>query len=66
MNVIINGDPRRLEGAPSVAELLKTLGYENPFVAVAVNRTCVRRAEFSSTPVKDGDQVEILAPMAGG
>jgi sulfur carrier protein len=66
MDLIINGDPVLIKTATTVGELLGELGYSDPFVAVAVNKTCVRRAEFGATQLCSGDEVEILAPMAGG
>ena len=63
----INGESVQLpRERATVSELLAELGYAKGFVAVALNRTCVRRSEFATTPVNAGDEVEILAPMAGG
>jgi sulfur carrier protein len=67
MSIVVNGEARSL--APevaTVADLLQALGYRAAFVAVAINRSCVRRPDFANTPVHAGDEVEILAPMAGG
>ncbi len=66
--ITVNGE-RQPHAAPrTINELLITLGYRErlPFVAVAVNRRCVPRAAHASTTVVAGDEVEILAPMAGG
>jgi thiamine biosynthesis protein ThiS len=35
-------------------------------VAVAVNQSCIARTDFEATLVRDGDEIEVLAPMAGG
>lgn len=61
----INGKRQTVQ-APSVDELLTELGMRDAFVAVAVNHACVRRRDFAATAVTDGDEIEILAPMAGG
>lgn len=66
MNLLVNGTPTQIDQATTVHELLGELGYRDSFVAVALNRACVRRSEFASTPLAAGDEVEILAPMAGG
>jgi sulfur carrier protein len=63
--ITVNGEAKQV-AATSVAELLSELGMTGAFVAVAVNRDCVPRATFGSTPLRSGDEVEILAPMAGG
>ncbi len=66
LTVVINGQPQTLASVISVATLLDHFGYEQPFVAVAINRKFVGRSEFQATPVHDGDDIEILAPMSGG
>lgn len=66
MKVRVNGEPQVLRDAENVAELLAELGYESRFVAVAVNKNCVRRGAFAATLVNEGDEIEVLAPMAGG
>ncbi len=62
----VNGEAKQVLEAASVAALLAGLGYRDAFVAVAVNRAVVPRRCYATTPVRDGDEVEILAPMAGG
>ena len=66
MNVIVNGQSQNFPADMSVTNLLNALGYEHAYVAVAINRLCIRRTEFSVTEVHDGDEVEVLAPMSGG
>ena len=66
MELIINGASRQVVQATTVDQLLKELGYQDALVAVAINRTCIRRTEFNNTQLFSGDEVEILAPMAGG
>jgi sulfur carrier protein len=66
MQIIINGQPTPLEKPLSVQELLHRLGYLDHFVAVAVNQECVLRRNYGTQFVQAEDQIEILAPMAGG
>lgn len=65
MRVLINGEPQTVT-ARTVAELLNALGYQDRTVAVAINKNCVRRTLFCETALREGDELEILAPMAGG
>ncbi|MGE0174822.1 MAG: sulfur carrier protein ThiS [Oligoflexales bacterium] len=66
MVVWINGEERTLASDTSIADLLRDLGYRSDFVAVAINNECVKRASFQAHIVRAQDQIEILAPMAGG
>ncbi len=66
MQILINGKPTTLEKPVSVQDLLHRLGYLDHSVAVAVNQECVLRRDFGLQFVQDEDQIEILAPMAGG
>ncbi|MBM4250548.1 MAG: sulfur carrier protein ThiS [Deltaproteobacteria bacterium] len=66
MELRINGNTCQIDTVDNVDHLLAQLGYQQNFVAVAINKTCVKRSEFGAHPVNAGDDIEILAPMAGG
>lgn len=66
MQVRINGQFHKLNGPTSLQTLLDELGYRNHFVAVALNQQCIPKQQFQDRLVEDQDEVEILAPMAGG
>ncbi|MCM2292753.1 sulfur carrier protein ThiS [Allorhizobium sp. BGMRC 0089] len=65
MRVIVNGEAQTCP-AQTLAELLKALDYEGDFLATAVNGDLVHREERADCLLKEGDKVEILAPMQGG
>lgn len=62
----INGKKQNMETVITVADVIKALGYEGDFFAVALNRVCVARANYAATPVNENDEIEILSPMQGG
>ncbi|MCX6108371.1 MAG: sulfur carrier protein ThiS [Proteobacteria bacterium] len=66
MQIQVNGQPHQVTATVSLQQLLLDLGYQNLLVAVAVNKRCVHRGDLAATTVEAGDQIEILAPMAGG
>jgi sulfur carrier protein len=66
MQVRINGHFRDLNEPKTIQSLLDELGYNNHFVAVALNQQCIPQQHYQDKLVKDQDEVEILAPMAGG
>jgi thiamine biosynthesis protein ThiS len=66
MKVFINGDARDLSGTPSLAELITQLDLPVARIAVELNREVVRRADWSSTILKEGDRIEIVHFVGGG
>jgi thiamine biosynthesis protein ThiS len=68
MNLTINGE-RREFSEPSLALsalIIEKLGMKADRVAVELNRQIVRRGEWESTGVKDGDRLEIVHFVGGG
>lgn len=65
MNLTINGARRAVE-AGTVAEMLAALALDPRGVVVEVNREIIRRHAIESTPVADGDIVEIVHFVGGG
>lgn len=68
MSALVNGAPRLVEQGTTVADLIAELGHDpaGRGVAAAVNGEVVPRRAWESTPVRDGDRVEILAAIGGG
>ncbi len=63
----INGVEEEVEVA-TVSELLAARGVDRAakFLAVALNGAVIRRAEWPSTSLEPGDDVEIVRPFSGG
>lgn len=66
MKVIINGTPHDLADGATVAHAVHSLTQAHSGIAVAVNEEVVTRAEWSSTPLADGDRIEVLTAVQGG
>lgn len=62
----INGEPRELPDDVTVAALLELLGAPSSGIAVARNERVVRRSEYATHRLQDGDAVEIIRAVAGG
>lgn len=62
----VNGELRELPDGTTVAQLLQELGAPRSGIAVARNARVVRRAEFETQRLVDGDTVEIIKAVAGG
>jgi len=66
MTIKLNGDPHEIPQALSVSALLATLAIDARRVAVEHNLAVVKKAEYDTSIVKDGDEVEIVNFVGGG
>ncbi|MCP2251944.1 sulfur carrier protein [Prauserella aidingensis] len=66
MHIHVNGEARELPDDTTVAGVLAALDVPERGVAVAVDGTVVRRAEWRDAVVGDGAHVEILTAVQGG
>ena len=66
MNVIVNGQPAELSDGATTAAAVQVLTSAVSGIAVAVNGAVVRRGEWESTLLADGDQIEVLTAVQGG
>jgi sulfur carrier protein len=65
MRVIVNGEPREVSSA-RVDALLGELEYEGTHFAIAVNYDVLPKSRWAETPLKTGDEIEIITPRQGG
>ncbi len=66
VEIILNGERRRLPSGKSLLQLIQDLGLEEGQVAAEVNRQVVRRDAWERTPIVSGDEVEIVHFVGGG
>ena len=66
VTLTINGAVQEIEASTSLNQFLRACGVDIKFVAVAYNRTVLRREEFEQITLSDGDVVEIVRPVGGG
>ncbi|GAB4171096.1 MAG: sulfur carrier protein ThiS [Rhodocyclaceae bacterium] len=64
--LLLNGEPRELPAAMSVAELLSREGLAGRRVAVERNGEIVPRSRHGDTRVEAGDRIEIVIAVGGG
>ena len=65
MRVIVNGEPREIR-ASRVDALLDELDYQGSHFAIAVNYDVLPKSKWAETPLKNGDEIEIITPRQGG
>lgn len=66
MKLRINGEERSFGQLASLDALIEQLGMKADRVAVELNREIVARARWAETPVREGDQLEIVHFVGGG
>ena len=66
LQIIVNGEPRRLSGPATAADLLRHLGLDARTVVVELNRQIIRRPRLAETALADGDTVELVHFVGGG
>jgi thiamine biosynthesis protein ThiS len=66
LRLYVNGEYREFSDTISLDQLVNELELPALRVAIEVNRKVIRRADWSSTLIKDGDRVEIVHFVGGG
>jgi sulfur carrier protein len=66
IEVVVNGQTRRIPEGLSVRTLLAHLEIDASRVAVELNRSIVRKTEWDSAAVSNGAHIEIVWFVGGG
>ena len=66
MNIVLNGEQRPIEGELDLAILVERLSLPSKRIAVELNGSVVRRADWPQTPVNEGDKIEVVHFVGGG
>jgi thiamine biosynthesis protein ThiS len=64
--ILVNGNHTDIADDSGISDLIKLLGLDAQRVAVELNRRIVRRADWDSTTISEGDKVEIVHFVGGG
>jgi sulfur carrier protein len=65
MHIQLNGEGQTIDAPATVASLLSERRPRPPF-AVEVNKQLIRRPNYDTTLLSDGDHVEIVTLVGGG
>ncbi len=66
MNLTVNGEPYLHAGQGTVAELLQEFRATPAMTALMVNGEVVRRSQWESVRLAEGDEIELIVAAAGG
>jgi sulfur carrier protein len=64
--VSVNGVAREIAAGAMLGDLIAELGVRREGIAVARNDDVVTRGALDSTPLAEGDAIEIIVAVAGG
>lgn len=66
MNIIVNGNETHIAEGSVIGDLITSLELNPQRLAVEVNKRIIRRGEWDSTRISEGDRVEIVHFVGGG
>ncbi|MFJ9623639.1 sulfur carrier protein ThiS [Streptomyces sp. NPDC101181] len=66
VSVSVNGEARAVPAGTALDTLVATLTPARSGVAAAVNESVIPRGEWATTPLGEGDRVEVLTAVQGG
>ncbi|MCB8877238.1 sulfur carrier protein ThiS [Acidisoma silvae] len=65
MKILVNNEEKSVLSG-NLAEALTELGYDGALIATAVNGDFTPRGMRAQLMLREGDSLELLAPMRGG
>ncbi len=66
MKVTINGTVKEFANTPHLSDLVGQFCKEPKHIITEVNGNIVVSGNWSTTPIKDGDTIELVAFVGGG
>jgi thiamine biosynthesis protein ThiS len=66
ISILLNGETRTVPEAIKLDDLLERFSLPKQRIAVELNKMVVRRTDWPSTSVNDGDRLEVVHFVGGG
>jgi len=66
LNIVVNGNKTDIGEGSVITDLVQSIGLNTDRIAVELNKKIVRRADWGSTTLAEGDKVEIVHFVGGG
>ena len=66
MNIVLNGETYKTDGPLTIGRLLVHLDIDRRRVAVEQNMNVIKKPNYDSTIVNNGDAIEVLTFIGGG
>jgi sulfur carrier protein len=66
MQIVVNGQPRKIADGTTLTDLLGEMEIQSRHVAVEVNLELVPRTQHAAHELKEGDHLEVVTLVGGG
>ena len=66
MKLTINGEKREILKSQTLEELVRELNIQAPNFAMALNQQVIPKSKYTTTPIQENDEVEIVHAGGGG
>ncbi len=66
ITVTVNGDPCRMPADSRLTDLITRRGLQGERMAIAINRSVIRRTDYPTRRLTHGDAIDIVHAVGGG
>jgi thiamine biosynthesis protein ThiS len=66
ISIIVNGEARAARAGDTISDLVRALDLDPERLAIELDRRIVKRAEWATTVLPAGAQIEIVQFVGGG
>lgn len=66
IRIVVNGETKAVPQGLQIAQLLEFLAIDSTRIAVELNRSIVRKQDWTATSVEEGAQLEVVWFVGGG
>lgn len=66
MEIIVNGETKKIENELNLRELLENLELPTERIAIELNKEVVRKKDWETVKIADRDKIEIIHFVGGG
>ncbi len=66
MLIVLNGEKREVAHDATVLRVLQDLGFKPEATVVECNSEIINRASYATTPLAEGDTLELIRFVGGG
>ena len=64
--ITVNGEKLQAHEGATVHELIHSQGYRVEVIAVEYNGSILKKGDYATTTLQDGDRIEIVSFVGGG